>query len=397
MTASTTERRVPPAKAAPGWAQALDIGAPGLALAQIEYARTGEGDWATAHRWASATVAEPVNASAARASLFRGAPAVAFTLHAAGPGTYQRALSTLDEHVADLTRLRLAAAHARIDAGRLAELREWDLISGLTGIGSYLLERHGDTELLREVLAYLVRLTEPITVHGEPLPGWWCVNGPSDRPSPRWPGGHGNFGIAHGIAGPLALLSSTMRRGVTVAGQSETITLICAWLDRWRGCSRASTWWPEMISRTELIIEAGHHDRPRRPSWCYGTPGLARAQQLAGLALGDTQRQKLAEGALLSCVRDPAQLFDLSDATLCHGWAGLLLTVWRAGADATDERLTTELPRLAARLDQHLHRAGRPAETGLLEGTAGIDLVRHTAATTTEPPTRWDACLLLAG
>ncbi|GAA1985862.1 lanthionine synthetase C family protein [Kitasatospora viridis] len=390
MTALATER-----SAAPGWAQSLDAGALGPVLAHIEYAHTGDGDWATAHRLAAATVAAPISSDPATTGLFHGAPAVAFTLNTAGPGAYQRALAVLDQHVADLTRHRLEAAHARIDAGRLAELREWDLINGLTGIGAHLLERHGDTQQAREVLAYLVRLTEPVTVNGEQLPGWWSVNGPSDTPSPRWPGGHANFGIAHGIAGPLALLSSAMRRGITVAGQPEAIERICAWLDRWRSYSRARTWWPEMISRTEWSAEASHHPGPQRPSWCYGTPGLARAQQLAGLALADPRRQRAAEDALLSCVRDPVQLFDLSDATLCHGWAGLLLTTWRAAADAADDRLAAELPRLAARFDQHLHRAGMPAETGLLEGTTGIDLVRHTTAT--EPPTRWDACLLLAG
>lgn len=40
--------------------------------------------------------------------------------------------------------------------------------------------------------------------------------------------------------------------------------------------------------------------RPARPSWCYGTPGLARARQLAGLALRDLARQEAAEHALAS-------------------------------------------------------------------------------------------------
>ncbi|MGH8910153.1 MAG: lanthionine synthetase LanC family protein [Egibacteraceae bacterium] len=43
---------------------------------------------------------------------------------------------------------------------------------------------------------------------------------------------------------------------------------------------------------------------PQRPSWCYGTPGLTRAQQLAALALGDRQRQRQAENALAGCITD---------------------------------------------------------------------------------------------
>ncbi|MGW1807070.1 lanthionine synthetase LanC family protein [Streptomyces sp. NPDC002078] len=54
------------------------------------------------------------------------------------------------------------------------------------------------------------------------------------RPSPRWPGGHGNFGLAHGIAGPLALLAMALRHGHAVPGQTQAIIRICDWLDRWR-------------------------------------------------------------------------------------------------------------------------------------------------------------------
>lgn len=62
---------------------------------------------------------------------------------------------------------------------------------------------------------------------------------------------------------------------------------------------------------------------PQRPSWCYGTPGLARAQQLAALALTDPRRQQLAEHALAGYVSDVRQLSQLRDASVCHGWAGL--------------------------------------------------------------------------
>lgn len=42
----------------------------------------------------------------------------------------------------------------------------------------------------------------------------------------------------------------------------------------------------------------------QRLSWCYGTPGVAQAQQLAGLALGDLERQRLAESAMVTGLCD---------------------------------------------------------------------------------------------
>ncbi|GAA0705125.1 lanthionine synthetase C family protein [Kitasatospora atroaurantiaca] len=380
----------------PGWSQALADGAPGTALEHIEYARSGTIPWADAHRWAAAMTRRPVTALPDD-GLFRGAPAVAFVLNTAQNPSYARALAALDPHVDQVTRTRLEGAHARIDAGLLPELREWDLVSGLTGLGAYQLARHGDTDLLRDVLAYLVRLTDPVTVDGEVLPGWWCANGPVDLPSRHWPGGHANLGLAHGISGPLALLSTVMRHGIRMPGQADTIAWICTWLDRHRQGAGARAWWPGMLSRAEWQAGAVSQRGPQRPSWCYGTPGQARAQQLAGLALDDTDRQQLAEDALAGCVSDPAQLFDLTDATLCHGWAGLLLTTWRAAADARDDRLARQLPRLRALMDRYLHGGGQPEAAGLLEGTAGLRLAQHTTTVTTPPASRWDACLLLAG
>lgn len=384
----------PPSDPRPGWGEALFTGAPGIALLHIERALTGCGSWDVAHKWAAATTRSPVTAHPDSCGLDRGAPAVAFTLRTAGRPGYAAALAVLDEHIATVTRFRLQQAHDRIDARQRPALREYDLIRGLTGVGVYLLRRDGSDGLL-DVLSYLVQLTEPLTVDGEVLPGWWSANAADDRPSPRWPGGHGNLGMAHGIAGPLALLSTAMLRGRTVTGQADAIERICAWLDHCRRGTGPRTWWPETVTvsehRTGTVQQAG----PGRPSWCYGTPGLARAQQLAALALADSPRQRRAEQALAGCIADERQLAQLTDATLCHGWAGLVHTTRRVAADADDGSFA--VPYLAGRLRQHLLHQGPPAAQGLLDGAAGVQLVQRAETATRSPASRWDACLLLDG
>jgi lantibiotic biosynthesis protein len=396
----------PGSEPVPGWNQNLYAGAPGIALAHIEYAHAGLGSQHTAHRWTAITVRAPVTADP-RCGLHWGAPAVAFALHASGQPGCGHALAVLDEHIAAATRRRLRRARERIDAGMLPALREYDLIRGLTGIGAYLLHRQypplgtssglasTGSGLLGEVLAYLIRLTQPVTVNdGAVLPGWWTGNAPNDEPSPNWPGGHGNLGLAHGIAGPLALLALTARCGIEVSGHADAIGRICAWLDQWRIGTGTQAWWPELISRREHTAGTTTQAGPGRPSWCYGTPGLARAQQLAGHALGDPQRQRDAELALAGCLADQRQLNQLTDTSLCHGWAGLLHTTWRVATDATyPDRF--HLPQLLARTQQYLHHQARPTEQGLLTGAAGTTLALHTATLGTPPLSGWDACLLL--
>lgn len=359
--------------------QSLADGPAGRALLAVE---GGE----SPRRWLQELVSEPIAAHPDETTLFDGAPAVAFTLAATGQ---VKNLTVLDGHIATICRRRVDAAHRRIDRGQLPTKGEFDLISGLTGVGVHLLQRQpsGSTRL-RDMLTYLVRLTEP---RPGGIPGWWADGGPTPDQS-EWAGGHGNLGLAHGIAGPLTLLALAMRHGIVVDGHSEAMQRICDWLDHWRCGEPAHCWWPETLTRAEHDRGAIRSDRPYRPSWCYGTPGIARAQQVAGLALNDPQRQRRAHDALLACVTDDEQLAQLTDATLCHGWAGVTYTAWRVGAH--DSRVRAAVPRLLDGLTRCL-RQRPPSGQGLLTGKAGALLAQHAVTADKPPTTQWDACLLL--
>ncbi|KAA9163217.1 lanthionine synthetase C family protein [Amycolatopsis acidicola] len=372
------------------WHQSLAVGAVGIALEHTAKARTDPDGWLRAHCWIREMTRKPITAAPATATLFLGAPAIAYTLHTTGHPGYLPAVRVLDDHISALTQDRLARAHRRIDQRHLPEPREFDLISGLTGLGAGLLQR-GHTRLLRDVLTYLVRLTQPMRHRGDLFPGWWCRSGPQGQRTGRWQGGHGNLGIAHGIAGPLALLALAHRRHVTVPGQIAAIRTILDWLDDWRRDTE-HPWWPATLTRAEWRTGTLRQHGPQRPSWCYGTPGLVRAQQLAALALHDPVRQRRVEHVLADCIHDPAQLSQLRDATLCHGWAGLIHTTARVAADAApDSPLTTVLPALRRRFATYLRQHPSPSAPGLLEGRAGIALAQHNNSLIT----RWDACLLL--
>ncbi|MEV0734154.1 lanthionine synthetase C family protein [Polymorphospora sp. NPDC050346] len=380
------------------WPQSLAHGAAGVALLHAERAAAGEGPWERAHDWLACAVEGGV-VGGADSHLYHGVVATAFAVHAAGRvGRYQRASATLDARIDVDTRVRLDLAHARIDAGRRPALAEYDAIRGLTGIGAYLLRRHPDGDLVRRVLSYLVRLTEPADDGGERVPGWWTDLAPSGKPSPAFPGGHGNLGVAHGIGGPLALLALSLRHGVRVDGQVEAIGRICAHLDQWRQHTTAGQWWPYWITRAQW--RDGHPGAgPARPSWCYGTAGLARAQQLAALAVGDGGRQAMAETALVAALTDPIQVGMVTDRSLCHGTAGLLHLARVAAADAASPDLA-EVPRrlLTTLLDDP---GSTPVallgggDIGLLEGAAGVALALHTAYAGTAAVSGWDSCLLI--
>lgn len=397
-TAADLTRRLAISAAAParqeGADQSLASGAAGISLLYTELALAGLGSWTNAHAWLRTAVRGGVSAD--HAGLYFGAPAVAFAVHAASrsePGRYAQALAVLDQQVTNAAHRRIDQALARIARGTLPDLTEFDLINGITGIGTHLLLNSPSSDALERILSYLVRLTEPVQADGHRLPGWWTVQDPHLATSARFPGGHGNFGLAHGICGPLALLSLAMSRGVIVSGHGDAIERICSWLDSWRQDHRIGSWWPQWITRRELQSGRCAQPGPLRPSWCYGTPGVARAQQLAGIATGDIGRQRTAEDALTACLADPAQLALITGSGLCHGWAGLYLTAWRVAQDALARPIPAHLSQLAGILGQ---RCSVGQVDGLLEGAAGVALAVYTAQRGTPPISGWDRCLLIS-
>jgi hypothetical protein len=383
----------PATEAAPeaSLAQSLAKGAAGTALLHIERAHAGPGSWMTAHAWLKTATEHQINAST-QAGLYYGAPAISFILHATqadGVQRYDSATRTIDQLVTRIAEDRIAAANDRIDRGDLATFAEYDLFYGLTGLGVLLLHHQPESPVLPRLLSYLVRLTEP---RPDGCPGWWAGHDPD--PTLPTPGGHANFGMAHGTAGILAFLAASARRGHRAADHLGAISRLCDWFDQWRQHSPAGSWWPPWISRGELNAGRVARRSMPRPSWCYGATGIFRSLQLAGIALGDTRRQLQAENDLARCVSTTGQIDLITDPGLCHGIAGVYQTCWRAARDSLTPAIGCQLPALSMLLR---HRATATRTTGLLDGSTGTALALRTAASPGTPPrTGWDTCLLIA-
>ena len=130
-----------PAPAQRRWrAQSLADGAVGIALLHIERAHASPAN-GTQRTRGSSRQRGPRSFATTDAGLYPGAPAVAFALHAAttgGSDKYRRSLSALDRSVTALTHRRVDQAHARIVHGQLPKFAEFDVISGLAGVGAHL-------------------------------------------------------------------------------------------------------------------------------------------------------------------------------------------------------------------------------------------------------------------
>ncbi|WP_306338030.1 lanthionine synthetase C family protein [Streptomyces sp. KL118A] len=408
-----TRARTPEAAAtrSPWHPQSLADGHPGVALLLASLAHTDPayGRATHAHLTAAVTgVRRP-----AREGLYAGLPAVAFAARTAvdRPGAYAGLLTRLDAQVALVVRRIVEADAPRVAAGEAgARMYGYDVVAGLSGLGRLLLAAGPDhretTELL---LTHLVALTRPVTgPGGRTVPGWWTSDPVLVSEPDGIPGGHLNVGLAHGIPGPLALLSLAHRAGFRVPGQERAIRTIAEWLLARRSADGAG--WPNIVPLAAELAAASGGPRPdlaeARTGWCYGTPGVARSLQLAALALKepDWNRQAVAAVAL-TCDRA-----DFADPTLCHGLAGLTTIVALMAQEPGGAELRSFLPvltdSLAAAADPahpFVWPAAAPGEgtlvhrPGFLDGAAGAALaLRH--ATNPEAPQGqlpWQAALLL--
>ncbi|MEU5127363.1 lanthionine synthetase LanC family protein [Streptomyces mobaraensis] len=340
LVAAARPRRVP-RRVRPDLA---DGGAgPALAYHWLDRALPGRGYGALAEGYLAAALRGYARLGAS-SGLFGGAAGLAFAAWSLSHGDQAPHRRVVDE----------ATARARRAAGTPHSSRDVDLVTGLTGAGAYLLCRRDDpaaAEALRTVLTALTRTRFP------------------ERPDP---------GMAHGTAGPLALLALALAAEVAVPGQREAVVRLAAALVAGRA---DDAWGPHWTGP-----DTG---RPLRASWCRGGPGTARALWLAGTALDDEELRGLAVRALKAALRCPPGRRRVDgDPGLCHGVTGLLHITARFAHDTGDPELTTAAARLAA---GPLPSGGGP---GFLDGAAGVALALLGAATDVAP--RWDRALLLA-
>lgn len=364
----------------------------GLALLYAELSHTDSRYRHAAH--AHLTAAAQGLRQSAGPGLFAGTASLAFAAVIARhtEDDYADLLAVLDTKVTSQLRTLLAREARRLATRQAGvSMHSYDTISGVTGLGRYLLLRGGiHRPLLIDALAYLVRLTEPVEAHGHQVPGWWAPTKPS-AVGPEYHRGHFNLGLAHGISGPLALLSLARQHGVCVPGQQTAMVRI---VDHLISQQTTRGLWPAVTDFDTFIKGPDQHTpRRSRTAWCYGTPGTARAIQLAGTALERADWQTLSIDAMITALRKPMEETP-ADSSLCHGWAGVLHTAALMARDSGDPRLIRELPALASEL-QSAYRPDLPFcyaynypflrsgfrvathRAGFLEGSAGIALTLH--------------------
>ena len=403
---------------APLWTpQSLARGYPGIALLFAELGHHDPDSRYTAHRYVELAAREPETNALAGQLDGLCAVAVATRVAAHNESDYATLLHRLDQHVMTSAR-RLIAMHATAQtAGEPTRPVIVDALSGLAGLGRYLLGRlvtaptaFGPADPLLEALSCLSSLRHTVMWHGVEVPGWWYHRTPllAENEAGAYREGCATFGLSHGIAGPLALLALAWQAGFRAPGQDEAAHAITEWLLLWREADEHGWYWPAQIPLSHYRDRSVDKPHPARIAWCHGSWGIAQAILLAGEAFGRPDWTAGASEVIHATLARARFRWNINDDSLCHGWASALHQLCRIAWRTPHSALTAAADEVAARLIddfrpdapfgyRYQHPSGESSDLpSLLEGASGIALALHAYGTDRPPASGWDSVLLLS-
>ena len=329
-----------------------------------------DGEFAAAREAALDRVVEQLAAMETLPTLFGGFVGAAWVVDHFAPADADDPVAAIDAALLD---------HLAITPWSL----DFDLTSGLAGIGVYALGRlpaPTSRLCLERVVDQLASIAEP---RG---PGLAWLSRPElrlEETRARWPRGYYNHGVAHGAPAVALVLA-----GAAAAGIARARPLLDGVL-RWQWAGQRV---PPSPSAFDFWEQDGVPFGPARLAWCYGDAGVATTLYAAARAVGDAAGAERALAVARASTGRSLSSSGVEDAGLCHGSAGLALLYARL-AHETGEALFAAAARrwYAHLLDQYTSGEGPADDASFLTGSTGIALALLAGLAPVEPA--WDRLL----
>lgn len=310
-------------------------------------------------------------------SLFGGLSGIAFSMDIASQNgrNYQNILNNIDDAIVNEIENKLD----QILQEPLNPLN-YDTISGLAGIGRYLLNRIDvsgtNVRTLKRILTYFKEI--------QYSQNSWVVPQESqflESDKNYFTQGNINLGLAHGLLGPMSLFALCMIKGITIENHQHILKDMYKFIMDKKFCSNY-----RWLQRYDLISERNHFNFIRN-GWCYGNTGVMTTMFLIGQALQDEEIIQMSKKVMLQVINDKEE--NLISPTICHGLSSqiLMLTIMNLHFELDEvsdyiTELTNKLishykeDHLVNFIDINENKQGefKSGKVGLLEGEIGVYL-----------------------
>lgn len=232
----------------------------------------------------------------------------------------------------------------------------YDVISGISGLLYYMLDcQHFQKErdILITCVKYLLDLTQDTQYCKKPIIRFHILqsNQNPNFDKKDFKDGSINFGLAHGMLGPLIALAKAYAKGFNVDGLEQGIEKLYHLYEIYQVVNDADVpYWPGMITVEEYWEGACRPEHLHRNcSWCYGNIGIIRGLQKAAGYMGWTEREQTYIEAMKRFLAQDIMTYDLNSPSLCHGFSSIVAIQTCAYSAYKD-------PKLLANLERHTQK-----------------------------------------
>lgn len=260
--------------------------------------------------------------------------------------------------------------------------KDYDLVYGLSGNLYYLLDFQWSKSEKKEIeiiIQYLIYLTENhyyndrlvINLHIS------CEEQFREDEKISFPNGNLNFGVAHGMVGPLVSLCKAYNVGYRVKGIEDAIKKLFNIYDIFKRYDNGIPIWPTQLKYEDFIENKFNGDiRENRAGWCYGNIGIARGLIKAASYMNDKKSELIYQDDLKKILLQPWPNFHLNSSILCHGYASVLAIINSLKWDDSEfiRTVTEGIDKIIVEYESKSDKFFDEMDMSFLQGVAGIAL-----------------------
>lgn len=275
-----------------------------------------------------------------------------------GVGQIAYCINEIYENTGELKRLKISLNNYLLEQylqaaqylkGYPVSFEMYDVISGLSGVLYYLLEQkeiiEEETPRIKELLNVIVNLASDYDYKGYMIPRFYIERDQQYLAQRReMPDGHLNFGMAHGMIGPLVLLAKARHMEIRCKNLDEAIAKIYDIYMKFEYEKNDILKYPRKLS-AEAFAENRREDLSINSGWCYGNAGIVRGLMKVSRYMDwETEYYKY-EQALLKIINQPLNKYNFSDINICHGYGSIINIQCAAYTDKRNKDFLINLQR----------------------------------------------------
>lgn len=296
---------------------------------------------------------------------------------------FHKPLNTLNSTIIDEITLFISNRVEKINS---LEVSNYDLISGVTGVGNFMLNNglFKDNEISNSIIKYYKKLCNKRNDKY-----CWFIEYQNqistNEEMNTYRSGHYDCGMAHGIAGPLRILSELYLHGLI---DDKYIINILEFYENIEETIDGIICWPGKVDNNFNSVY-----KSLNLSWCYGIIGISPSLIKAYTVLGDIQKSEILYTNYINLSKlliTNNNMKYFNTITICHGHSGLLCGLNQALMVTHDKNILKSIDMLRRHI---INRINFLDNTGsLLEGKQGVLL---SLLSTINPNTEFEQLLLL--